>query len=78
MTTSVMSFGPPVCPVSCGGVVEVGAVGVVLWVGGQKPESGGSGVVGHCWSWELFDKVVPLCFFGSTHYQQVRAQPQAI
>jgi hypothetical protein len=63
------SFGPLTC-----GLFDAGAVDVV---GGCRVR-GGSGVVDCWWSWEPFGKVVPLCFFGSTHDLKVRVQPQAI
>jgi len=52
----------PVCPLTPG----VSAVGAVVVVGGSRVR-GGSGVVDGWWSREPFGKVVPLCFFGSTH-----------
>jgi hypothetical protein len=52
-------------------------VGIVDVMGGCRVRVG-SGVVDCWWSWEPFGKVVPLCFFGSTHDLKVHAQPQAI
>ena len=56
------------------GVSDAGALDVV----GECKVRGGSSVVDWWWSWEPFCKVVPLCFFGSTHDLKVHVQPQAI
>ena len=56
----------------------VSDAGTSLDVVGECKVRDGSSVVDCWWSWEPFHKVVPLCFFGSTHDLKVRAQPQAI
>ena len=56
------------------GVSDTGTLDIV----GECKVRGGSGVVDCWWLWEPFHKVVPLCFFGSTHDLKVHVQPQAI